>query len=80
MEFLCKAQYVGTGEFVRCLEDLSTRCYFAEPMGSTYFCKSPLRTYLAEKLYGTTPSGLKIKATEEGRGEGCKVLQTFFNA
>jgi len=42
MDFSCKAQYTGTGKFVRCLEeDKAQGCSYAEPLGNTYFCKSP---------------------------------------
>ena len=42
MDFSCKAQYTGIGQFVRCLEeDKASSCSFATPLGSTYLCKSP---------------------------------------
>ena len=41
MDFYCKAQYTGIGEFVRCLESKGSMCPFAEPLGSTFLCKSP---------------------------------------
>ena len=41
MDFTCKAQYTGIGQFVRCLENKPSKCPFALPLGSTFFCKSP---------------------------------------
>ena len=41
MDFTCKAQYTGIGQFVRCLESNASQCPFAVPLGSTFFCKSP---------------------------------------
>ena len=41
MDFICKSQYTGIGQFVRCLEYKPSKCSFAVPMGSTFFCTSP---------------------------------------
>ena len=41
MDFICKAQYTGIGQFVRCLEYKAPMCPFAVPLGSTFFCNSP---------------------------------------
>jgi hypothetical protein len=48
MDFSCKAQLVGIGQFTRCLEDAPSKCSYAVPVGSAYFCESPLRVYSAK--------------------------------
>lgn len=49
MNFYCRAQSVGIGQFVRCLEDANRKCSYAVPIGSANFCYSPLRPDIAKK-------------------------------
>jgi len=47
---LCKAKDLGMNTFLQCLEESPRNCPFAFDFGSTYFCKCPLRVYIAKKL------------------------------
>jgi hypothetical protein len=35
---------------VECLEEKPFICKFAVPFGDSYYCRSPLRVYMAKKL------------------------------
>ena len=62
MDFSCKAQYTGIGQFVRCLEeDNAPSCSFAAPLGSTYLCKSPHWAHLHTKDNTTLHESLTIQ-------------------
>lgn len=50
LENLCKAKDIGLESLLLCLELNPLRCKFALALGKTYFCKCPLRMYLARKL------------------------------
>lgn len=45
INFNCKAQFLRIGQFTRCLEEMPSGCPFAIPVGSAYFCESPLHIY-----------------------------------
>jgi hypothetical protein len=45
IDFNCKAQFLGIGQFARCLEEMPSECPFAISLGNAYFCESPLRIY-----------------------------------
>ena len=47
---LCKAEDVGMKSFLKCLEDNPTDCVFSIGYGYSYYCKCPLRVYLAKRL------------------------------
>jgi len=49
-EHLCKVKDFGLDGYVECLEDHFPPCEFALPFGYVYFCKCPLRVFLAKKL------------------------------
>ncbi len=49
-EVLCKAKDIGVESFVVCLEEKPFVCKFAVPFGYSYYCRSPLRIYIAKKL------------------------------
>ena len=48
--FTCKAIDVGLDSFVECLEKNSHECPFSVSRGYSYYCKCPLRVYIARKL------------------------------
>ncbi len=47
---LCKAKDVGLESFLLCLEDAPQECRFSRPFGEAFFCKCPLRIYIAKEL------------------------------
>ena len=47
---LCKAKHIGLGLHVQCLETNPPECKFKAPFGSSFFCRCPLRVYIAKKL------------------------------
>ena len=47
---LCKAKDIGLESFLQCLEDNSRYCEFSIPYGNAYFCKCPVRIYIAKQL------------------------------
>ena len=49
-ENLCKARDIGMESYLECLESNLRDCSFAFPFGQGYFCKCPLRVYLAKEL------------------------------
>jgi hypothetical protein len=46
---LCKAKNLGLKSYLQCIEENPLQCKFAFPNGEKYFCKCPLRVYLAKK-------------------------------
>jgi hypothetical protein len=44
---LPKGRVIGQGELVECLEKRAPECEFAMPFGEAYFCRCPLRIYIA---------------------------------
>ncbi|MFC1974681.1 hypothetical protein ACFLVA_01550, partial [Chloroflexota bacterium] len=49
-ENLCKAEDIGLGLIVQCLEKEAQDCKFSIPFGSSYLCECHLRCYIAAKL------------------------------
>jgi hypothetical protein len=47
---LCKAKDFGIESVLECLEKDPTLCKYALKYGHLYFCKCPLRTFIAQKL------------------------------
>ena len=47
---LCKAKDVGMESFLECLEDDPKACVFSIGYGASYYCKCPLRVYIAKIL------------------------------
>ena len=49
---VCKAKDIGIESFLECLEEnpQMQMCKFSFPFGNAYFCKCPLRVYIAETL------------------------------
>lgn len=47
---LCKARDFGLKNYVECGEAEPQRCCFAMSFGETYFCKCPMRVYIAKEL------------------------------
>jgi hypothetical protein len=48
-EKLCKAQDVGL-PLLECLEEHPVECRFSVRDGGVFYCKCPLRVYIAKKL------------------------------
>ena len=65
MEFNCKAQYTGIGQFVRCLEQGASKCPFGVPLGSTYFCKSPHWAHFYSKQNMKAEENLTLQETRD---------------
>jgi len=65
MNISCKAQSVGVGGFVRCLEDTPSRCSFAFPLGSAYFCNSYHRFQIAEMYTGMAEANLRKEELDQ---------------
>jgi len=49
-ESLCKAKDIGIEGVVECLEENPKKCKFSVAFGYSYFCRCPLRVYIAKKL------------------------------
>jgi hypothetical protein len=47
---LCKAQDVGLGAFLECLEEYPLECTFSVHYGSVSYCTCPLRVYIVKKF------------------------------
>lgn len=47
---LCKAQDIGLETFLICLERNPQKCNFSVYFGNLFFCKSPLRVFIAKEL------------------------------
>jgi len=50
-EDLSKAKVFQDGELIECLDDSSSLCKFSFGFGSGYYCKCPLRKYIAKYFY-----------------------------
>jgi len=50
LKVLCKAREFGIEDYLECLEDGPEDCHFSISFGDMYFCKCPLRYYLASNL------------------------------
>ena len=61
MNFSCKAQWVGIGQFVRCLEHEPQECDYVAFIGNASFCQSPLRHYLFTKSYEMSSKNVGAK-------------------
>ena len=49
-EDLCKARDLGMENFLECHEKESEPCEFSFPFGKGFFCKCPLRYFVAKNL------------------------------
>lgn len=49
-EDLCEARDFGLDDYIKCREDTPLDCAFALSFGHDYFCRCPLRVFLAKKL------------------------------
>lgn len=47
---LCKAKDIGMESFLECLEDNPLNCTFSLSYADSYYCRCPLRVYLAKEL------------------------------
>lgn len=47
---LCEAKDIGLKDVVKCLNIPLGGCEYSFPFGDSYFCKCPLRVYLAKNL------------------------------
>ncbi len=54
---MCKAQDIDLKDYLVCLEDNPGTCTFSISFGDAYFCKCPLRIYIAKNL--------RVEATNE---------------
>jgi hypothetical protein len=50
LENLCKAKDGGLEGYVDCLDKDPQNCIFVVPFGGGYFCRCPIRVYIAKKL------------------------------
>ena len=50
-EDLCKTQIFRDGELIECLEESSQSCKFSFNFGLGYFCRCPLRRYIAKNFH-----------------------------
>ncbi len=49
-ENLCKVEIVVRGRVIGCLDARARECKYAMPFGRSFFCKCPLRKYIAENF------------------------------
>jgi hypothetical protein len=47
---LCKAQDIGMESFLVCLDKNPPKCNFSFSFGFKYFCKCPLRVFIAKEF------------------------------
>ena len=47
---LCKARDFGLKDYIECLEAEPQRCRLAVSFGAAYFCRCPMRVYIAKTL------------------------------
>ncbi|MHC4196132.1 MAG: hypothetical protein ACYSYU_10205 [Planctomycetota bacterium] len=47
---LCKARDIGMETFIECLEEKPEKKVFSLSFGDKYFCKCPLRVYIAKEF------------------------------
>ena len=50
LDSLCKATDIGMENYVNCLYEKQISCEFRVPYGSSFFCRCPLRVYIAKNL------------------------------
>ncbi|MFW9917682.1 MAG: hypothetical protein ACFFGZ_18925 [Candidatus Thorarchaeota archaeon] len=50
LKVLCKAKDIGLETYLECMEVYPQKCPFSVAFGYSYFCKCPLRVYIAKKL------------------------------
>ena len=50
LKTLCKAEDIGLKYNVKCLEEQPQQCEFVVSFGGEFFCKCPVRNYIAKKL------------------------------
>jgi len=54
LEILCKAKDIGDGSYTRpylvCSEENPSQCKFSVHFGDSYYCKCPLRAYIAKEV------------------------------
>jgi len=50
-EDLCKAKIFQDGDLIECVETCSWLCKLSFAFGRGYFCKCPLRKYVAKNFY-----------------------------
>lgn len=48
-EDVCRARHIGMESFVECLEEDPRACPYVMPFGEGYFCKCPMRVFLAKR-------------------------------
>ena len=49
-EELCRVRNIGLESYLECLEPDAKYCMFNLPFGKRYYCRCPLRVYLAQTL------------------------------
>ena len=47
---ICKAKDIGRESVLECTGEYSYGCEFREYFGGSYYCKCPLRVYIAKEL------------------------------
>jgi hypothetical protein len=47
---LCNGKDIGLESFILCLEKRPEKCNFSFPFGTGFFCKCPLRIYIAKEF------------------------------
>jgi hypothetical protein len=47
---ICRAEDVGLDSFLKCLEGEPRDCVYSIGYGENYYCKCPLRVYIAKHL------------------------------
>ena len=47
---LCKAEDIGIKDIIKCLYETPQSCDFVIPFGSGFYCKCPVRVYIAKNL------------------------------
>ena len=49
-EHLCEIKDIGVDTFLECLDKEANGCTFSVSFGGSYFCRCPLRIYIAKEL------------------------------
>jgi hypothetical protein len=49
-EQLCQAEDLGLESFLKCLEGKPTQCTFSISYGDGYYCRCPLRVFIAKEM------------------------------
>lgn len=50
LQQLCRARSIGIEGYIDCLEEEAEKCEFSLPFGEGYFCKCPVRIYIAQNI------------------------------